>query len=360
MEQFNEELRKQILKDYKKENGNNSNEGGMEDSVVGTANKLMSQIDTSALGEDSKKPIEDAKDLQNDSSFVIEMEGEFGYRITGEAKDTVFKKMKSNEASKSAYKAVYNEISSYKSTLAKILRLHSVDKKLVFKSMRNGHLDCNKLAEATQGIPNVYEKYGHVKSKKVAVAILIDQSGSMSGQKIRNAAKTAILFNEAFANNKEIEFFAYGHTTGMAFGSSVDMMIYKEPSKEFKEFAYSLGQTGRAYNANKDGQAIWETALRIRKFTDRPCVLFVVSDGAPSAYGSINGVHHTRDMVRKATNDLNMEIIQIAIESSVPSEQMFKNFVKLTNIATLPKDLGIVMKKVVGDLMNKGLENVRY
>lgn len=236
-----------------------------------------------------------------------------------------------------AYKAALARIDRAKAnTVATLLKRKSRDFKFSIKGMRSGRLDTNKLVEARQHVPTVYERMGEVKTDKLAVTILIDESGSMGGSKIQKAQQAAIFLNEAFGKQPDVELFIYGHTANHYHkGDSTEMMIYREPGVRNK---FSLGQV-EARSNNRDGHAIIETAKRVRKFTQNPMVMIVISDGQPAAsgYGGHHGMEHTRKMVLKA-EAMGMQVIQVAIDS-VQSEKMFKNFVAMKNMSTFPNDL---------------------
>lgn len=228
-------------------------------------------------------------------------------------------------------------------------RLHK-DHRFVLKSMKSGRLDTAKMAEAVQGVPTVYERPGQVKSNKLTVAILIDESGSMGGwtgdgRKINKAAQAAIMLNESFKNVRSVELFIYGHTADENHDGSCDVSIYREPGKKINQF--SLGRVHPRSN-NRDGFAILSVAQRIRKMTTNPGVLIVISDGQPAAcgYDGMAAIRDTREKVKKA-EALGFQVVQIAIESSVPSEQMFTDFVKMTNIQSLPGDLISYLKPMI-------------
>jgi hypothetical protein len=148
---------------------------------------------------------------------------------------------------------------------------------------------------------------------------------------------------ELFKTNKDVELFIYGHTADIK-DKSTDIFIYKE-SKSFNK--YCLG-TAQARSNNRDGKAIFSVAKRIRKFTNRPAILFVISDGQPHArgYHGEKSITDTRDMVKNAQK-LGFQIIQIAIDETVPSKQMFDYYVKMIDIETLPSNLVQYVSKFV-------------
>jgi hypothetical protein len=242
------------------------------------------------------------------------------------------------------YKQVVDKIYPHAATISKILKLDTKDYRIHYKSMRSGYLDTGKLAEAVQGVDTIYERYADVVTQEVAVVLLIDQSGSMGGSSIKAAQECAILFNEALKKVNKKELFIYGHNADIKTDPCTQIYIYKEPGIKNP---FTLGSV-RSGGCNRDGVAIEEVAKRVRRFTQSPCIFFVLSDGAPSAtgYGGSAGITHTKEMVLK-TERMGFHVIQIAIEPHVPSDQMFSKWVLLTDIGNLAHDLGLLMKKTV-------------
>lgn len=248
-------------------------------------------------------------------------------------------KQKENSAK---YISALTEVAPFAGTLGKLLKLTSKDTKLVLKSMRSGYLDTGKLVEARQGVQTVYERYGEVKTQRVSVALLIDESGSMDGPNVEAARKVAILFNEALKKVNDLDFFIYGHTADEILNLSTDIMVYKEPGYNKR---YTLGSV-KARCQNRDGMAIIKVAERIRTFTQNRTLLFVISDGAPCAGGYGDGIRHTKEMADRAEK-MGFDVIHIAIDTSVPSERMFKHFVKFTDLKSLPTDIGNLVKRTI-------------
>ena len=213
---------------------------------------------------------------------------------------------------------------------------------------RQGLLDTSKIAEAIQDIPQVYYRRGQVKTNKVSIGVLVDESGSMWGAREEAARDAAILLNEAFGNIPGIDLFIYGHSADEKDIGSTDIRVYREPG--FNNY-YALSEI-QARSENRDGIAILETATRIRKFTENQCILFVISDGEPSAsgYRGSDAIKDTKYKV-KAVEKMGFEVIQITIcnlHSCV--RQMFSKSISLEkNLNDFPKELGKVLKKVILD-----------
>jgi uncharacterized protein with von Willebrand factor type A (vWA) domain len=262
----------------------------------------------------------------------------------------VWKKTVVKESTKDNYRSALKKIDVTKAAvLQKLLQRKSKDHAFVLKSMRSGRLDTNKIAEARQNVPTIYERIGHVKTNKITVGVLIDESGSMDGSKIQKAREAAIFINEVFRKMPDVDLYIYGHTADEGGPHNVNMQIYREKGSITDPFA--LGEV-KARSNNRDGDAIIATARRIRQFTHNEGLLFVLSDGQPAGYDyhGQESIKDTRIKVSKA-QALGFQVIQIAIEESVPSEQMFDYFIKMTNIKELPRELTSYMSRKVDKMI---------
>lgn len=248
------------------------------------------------------------------------------------------------------YNSLAKGVSKYVPGIRNLIR--GVDKNYDFciYGCRNGLLDTNKLAEAYQGVPQVYIRKGQVKTNRTTVCVLIDESGSMS---YRNkdiiAKKAAVLLNEALGNLPGVDLYIYGHTADLdEFGGrkTTNIKVYREGSNSGD--AYSLSAS-RARFENRDGMAILETARRIRKFTDSPCLMFILSDGDPCAYEywGRSAVRDVYDKV-KQVESMNFTVVQVCIDTVSSAHDMFDNVIDLKNkLENLPKELSKIIKKAI-------------
>ena len=306
------------------------------------------------LAEDAGKSISVMKDLSGgwkststeDEADAVKKRGELLGEICeggvelGSAKDSFFSRAGNLEIS---YKDSYNRIRKFIPAIAKILKGHCREYRLVHKSMRSGVLDTTKLAEAYQGVPTVYLREGEVKTDKVSVCVLIDESGSMFGERITSARDAAVLINEAVGSVPNVELFIYGHSGDMRYDGATELFVYRENGYAPK---YALGSC-KARRENRDGLAILETAKRVRKQTKNPVLMFILSDGAPcaSGYGGESAMEHVRECVRQV-EQLDFHVIQVCINHCYDPAKMFKNFVVLEDMSTLAFELAKAIKKV--------------
>lgn len=261
---------------------------------------------------------------------------------TGSSKDIIFTRQKEY---RDGYMSALEEVKQYVPAVRKVVKGRCVEYSLTHLGMRSGVLDTGKLAEAVQGVPTVYKRQGEVRSDRACVCMLVDESGSMYRHgRMLAARKTAVLLNEALSSIPNIELFIYGHTADCERSGITELNIYRE-----KGFApkYALGSLEPRSN-NRDGLAILETALRVRKQTKEEVLMFIISDGEPAAenYFGMRAIGHTKECVEKA-EAMGFRIVQICINASYDPALMFRYFIKMENLGTLARDLGREIAKAL-------------
>ena len=261
---------------------------------------------------------------------------------TGSSKDVIFTRQKEN---RDGYMSALEEVKQYVPAVRKVVKGRCVEYSLTHLGMRSGVLDTGKLAEAVQGVPTVYKRQGEVRSDRACVCMLVDESGSMYRHgRMLAARKTAVLLNEALSSIPNIELFIYGHTADCERSGITELNIYRE-----KGFApkYALGSLEPRSN-NRDGLAILETALRVRKQTKEEVLMFIISDGEPAAenYFGMRAIGHTKECVEKA-EAMGFRIVQICINANYDPALMFRHFIKMENLGTLARDLGREIAKAL-------------
>ncbi len=237
-------------------------------------------------------------------------------------------------------------VQKYVPRLKKILT--GTDKNYDFniQGCRSGILDTTKLAEAYQGVPQVYLRQGHVRTNKSTICVLIDESGSMGGKKEILARQAAILLNETFGKSLGVNLYIYGHTADIGSIGYINLSVYREGSHYNPKFSLSKSC---AKSQNRDGDAILEVAKRVRKFTKENCIMFVISDGSPCAngYEGIPAIKDTAAKVKEAEK-LGFGIIQISIDAVHGVKDMFDTYIDIGyNLEEMPKLLNEIVKTKV-------------
>lgn len=247
------------------------------------------------------------------------------------------------------YKADFDTVKQHINGLVNTFSKFFVEQEYRLTGMRRGVLDTNKLAEAYQAVETVYSNKFKRTTPGLDVCVLIDESGSMSGTNIASARKCAILLNEVFLRLKQCDFYVYGHTADNRHIGEVTINVYRD---HWNRNRYALGKV-ESYSNNKDSVAIEETYKMVRKQTSKPLLMFVISDGAPNAYG-LRGqpaVEEVKKVVNRIESNGDTLVCQIAIESHFQPQDMFNHYVVMTDMNTFPSDLsGYVMNTLISKL----------
>ena len=305
----------------------------MEQSMKGMSDalgKIVSEAQKSGLGESDQ-----SETVKQDGGKVGQVcEGRLE---KGLAKGSYIEKGTEN---RDVYQDSLERVKPHIAAINRALKCSSTEYKMSLRGMRSGVLDTGKLAEAFQGVPTVYTREGEVRTDKVSVCILIDESGSMWGPGEMSARDTAVLLNEALGGVPNVDLYIYGHTASR---STTNLFVYRERGFRKK---YALGSTdSRA--GNHDSVAIREACARVRKHTREKCLFFMISDGAPN---------ESTELVRKAVLDMEKDgfsVVAISIDPYYDPSTMYSRNVNLTDMSTLAVDLGKLVKKAVMDNTKK-------
>lgn len=239
------------------------------------------------------------------------------------------------------------------SVIANLLKRKNRDYQFSLKSMRSGRLDTDKLAEARQGVQTIYERMGEVKTNKLCVTILVDESGSMYGSKADKAREAAIFLKETLEGVPDVELFIYGHSADMSRHGghgTTQIFVYKEPGTTTPP--KSMGNiNGRC--ENRDGVAILATAKRVRQKTQNQGVFIVISDGQPSAqnYGGSSAEAHVKKSAIEVEK-MGFQVIQVTI-GGYRSRNMFKNVIDMDDVSKFPTQFVGFLKTKINSLIKE-------
>lgn len=247
------------------------------------------------------------------------------------------------------------------SVIANLLKRKNRDYQFSLKSMRSGRLDTDKLAEAKQGVQTIYERMGEVKTNKLCVTVLVDESGSMHGSKADKAREAAIFLKESLEGVPDVELFIYGHTADIAghYVSAIggkgghgttQILVYKEPGTYTPP--KSMGRINGRYE-NRDGVAILATAKRVRQKTQNQGVFIVISDGEPSAqnYGGLTARQHVKKSAIEVEK-MGFQVIQVTIGGH-RSKEMFKNVIDMDDVSKFPTQFVGFLKTKINSLIKE-------
>lgn len=207
-------------------------------------------------------------------------EGISGYFEREECKITEISQVKSDAGDKVAYDKIYDYLKP--TVKACVRKINQILKKREYDDEDTGFSFGQRLVGR-----EVYRQDKKCFSRElcpdnepdVVFSIMVDQSGSMGGNKIETAKRTTILF-DAVARELGIPTRIIGHTTD---GTAV-VYNYRNYETNDKE-KYSLTNI-RAYAGNVDTLILTGLCEDLLKRKEENKVMIVISDGAPCSFSS--------------------------------------------------------------------------
>ena len=149
-------------------------------------------------------------------------------------------------------------------------------------NLKAGKMDANKIAEIPAGNMNVhYTIQENVSTRPFSVCILVDESGSMSGNNIIRAKEILktlwLTFRQLLPPEK---IFIYGHSGQGAHSGPTDVWIQVYHDNYYPNFERTIDNMS-AGGGNFDGIAIGMVHERVRKQTSDNIIFISISDGQP-------------------------------------------------------------------------------
>ncbi|OWZ90472.1 hypothetical protein B9J07_28210 [Sinorhizobium sp. LM21] len=234
---------------------------------------------------------------------------------------------------------------------------------------RNGRLHAPSLFRVPQGDPRVFtQKQEHV-SKDTAVSVVIDNSGSMGGEKM-SLAMVAGYALCATLDRVKIAHEVIGFTTGGWYGmpESLRQALADDAKKAkinwdrtgplvlpiYKTFEERITATVKARFAymreaqpglagNVDGESLEYCAERLLKRTEKRKVMLVLSDGQPA--GSLKAGPHLTYVV-KQLGKMGIECVGIGIKDD-SVKRFYPKYTVLHKAADLPGQVMTEIKKIL-------------
>jgi Cobalamin biosynthesis protein CobT VWA domain len=187
--------------------------------------------------------------------------------------------------------------------------------------LRSGELDEGGLHKLSYDCDHIWAQKTVSKLPDVAVGILVDQSGSMSGGKIDRARTMCIILAEALKKINGVRLYVYGHTANQHYDgmSSQSLTIFEHYTPGSADLA-PLGGI-RAYCNNYDGYAVKDVAKRLSEDPAKNKHLFVIADGLPAGqgYGGETAEKHVTSVCKFVRERLHISLNAFAV--GVPPHQ---------------------------------------
>lgn len=188
-------------------------------------------------------------------------------------------------------------------------------------------------------------------SPSMAVALRIDESGSMkANNRIEVARATAILIWE-FCKKCDIPIGIYGDTADISDREDVSIYSYSDFDNQDKDDCYRMMQISAKSN-NRDGVPIKYVAEKLLKVDADIKVLFIISDGKPLAKPNYKDELAKEDL-RSIISEYSRKGIHLFVFAIGNDRDVIKDiygehrFLDISNINTLPNRISIILKNLL-------------
>lgn len=213
-----------------------------------------------------------------------------------------------------------------------------------------GKLSTRHLPEVIQGNRNVFKKLTETITTNADVILLVDASGSMSGDKYYLALQSALVFSDSLSKlgvNHAIHCFTSSHSShkyNSPHNCSLGTIIFKDFNEKVtmeqlkKRFSHEVDMSG-----NADGDSILYGYYHLRTQPAKKKVMVVFSDGSPSI--GLGIWEWTSQVIKKLEKEIT--ILGVGIQYG-GGKKLYKNWVTINNISELPvKTIELVSKHII-------------
>ncbi len=183
---------------------------------------------------------------------------------------------------------------------------------------------------------------------QLSVALLLDESGSMSSKQRCTYARAAAIILYDFCQSLDIPVMIYGHTTGYHNGNdTVELFSYAEFESIDNDDKYRLIDIS-ARDSNRDGAALRFVAEQLSKRNEDVKILILVSDGQPADTG-YHGTAAEEDLrgIKQEYQRKGILFVAAAIGDDKKNiERIYgDSFMDITDLNQLPVKLTSVVKR---------------
>ena len=236
--------------------------------------------------------------------------------------------------------------------------------------LRKGRINASSLSRLATGDDRVFRRREVAISKDVAISLLVDNSGSMSGSRIQTASDAAFAmssvldrmnianevlgFSAHYKRVSDREFDKAASDAGVTFARTLPLYIpiYKafdeRLTPETKRRIAAMAIDGGLLQENVDGESVQIAAQRLMKRKEKRHILMVFSDGQPACPGNNHQLRaHLKNSV-KMIEQSGVDVIGIGIQTKAV-EQYYSKHVVLNDVDQLA---GEVMQQLRKFLLN--------
>ena len=210
------------------------------------------------------------------------------------------------------------------------------------KQEKGSKLDINAYVKRNnENMKNIFINSKKANKKpQMAVSVIIDESGSMNS--LFTVAERAAIIVKKFCDNLNIPVSIIGHNF---YNDKVHIDVFDTFDSDKNN--YSLTKL-RAEGKNRDGYALKYVLTSLKRRKEPYKVVFVISDGAPSAYNSFDEALIDISNVLKLYKSNKIDLVAFAINDDFERlTQIYgeNNIIDSRNIETFPKEMSKILAK---------------
>lgn len=263
--------------------------------------------------------------------------------------DIMSKNGSSNEGRSASriFENVKSDVTKFSQKLKKILMFETVQHTV--KGLRDGKLNTAALYRSQTDLKS-FKKKKRGESKKAKIVVLIDQSGSMCGDKMSNTIAAAQVLLKACQNIK-IPIAIFGHND--SYNGSINLFNYCNFSNYQNKEVNNILYTAYSDGSNRDGLAIFHCLkyLAAHGNSNKENLIFlIISDGAPAAsgYGGESAFRDIQSIYTKFETERQIKTIGIGIgDDTEHIPVIYKDFLIVPDVKSLGDELLKILKKLV-------------
>lgn len=187
----------------------------------------------------------------------------------------------------------------------------------------------------------VFKKQQPGKKLDICVAVLVDNSFSMCGERMDHAILAALCLYD-FCMESEIPVLVCGHhTDGYRHENLKDETVYLHCCADFETDEKDRFRIAgmQSYGSNRDGTALWYAGSRLLERPEKQKLLFVISDGAPNAnqYGGTGAKRDLQKIQKKLLQQgVFFQAAAIGSDKEAIQEIYEESFLDITDLEQLP------------------------
>lgn len=219
--------------------------------------------------------------------------------------------------------------------LGKKLQLHNESRERVDNRLRQGKIDNRRLAHTGYDIENVFKQIHIDKYKKANIHISIDGSGSMNGSKWNSTIQmtTAIAKAATYTQNINVQV-SIRVTTRVSRGDTpATLLVYDSRKNKINQLvaAFRLMSPNSMTPEGLCYESMYKKNYFVPTTSEMDSYLLNISDGEPgcTSYHGTQALSHTRNIISKLKNDLNMSVLSFYITSSGDAKNSAEAYAKL-------------------------------